>query len=116
MAGNNVPATAAFRNRNQGMNGLERSYAARLRMLMLAGEVEDYWFECVNLRIGHKCHYRPDFLVQLPSGEMQIHETKGFMMDDALVKIKAVAAKYPFRLIVVRYVRGEWTFEHIKSV
>lgn len=99
-----------------GGNATERAYAERLRLLQLGGEVAKFWFEALKLQIGSRCWYTPDFLVQLPTGELQLHEVKGFMRDDALVKLKAVAAQFPYKLIVVRKIKGAWQFEHIKPV
>ena len=42
------------------------------------------------------------------SGQIEVHEVKGFWTDDALVKIKVAAAKFPFRFIAKQYVKKEW--------
>ncbi len=78
------------------MNGTEAKYAADLEARKRAGEVEDYWFEAVTLKIADACRYTPDFLVQLPDGTIEAHEVKGFWQDDARVKIKVAAEKFPF--------------------
>jgi hypothetical protein len=36
------------------------------------------------------------------SGEMEMHEVKGFWQDDARAKIKIAADLYPFRFIAVK--------------
>ena len=38
--------------------------------------------------------YTPDFLVQTPDGTLEIHETKGWMREDANVKLKVTASLY----------------------
>jgi len=85
-----------------GMNSLERRYADHLRTLQLASEIHSYSFERHNLKLADRTYYKPDFEVMLPDGSIEFHEVKGFMMDDANVKIKVAAAQFPqyvFRLV-----------------
>lgn len=84
------------------MNKLEAAYAQHLDMLKRAGEVLWYSYESVGLRLANKTHYYPDFMVMMADGELEIHETKGFMRDDANVKIKVAAEMYPFTFKVIR--------------
>jgi hypothetical protein len=75
--------------------------------------------QCINLRLGTKCFYRPDFLVCGPNGRMQVHETKGFMRDDARVKIIAAATMYPvFDFFLIRKAKAksgtDWDIEEVK--
>ena len=109
------PQTATQRTQALGrlpkgvMNNTERAYARHLEALKFAGEILDYWFEEIKFKIGTSaCWYEPDFLVQVKGGAMEIHECKGHWQDDALVKIKALALRYPFRVIAVRLVKGNW--------
>ena len=90
------------------MNKTEAAYARVLDAEKQAGEVARWWFNAMNLRIGDNCFYQTDFLVLLTSGEMQIRETKGWMRDDALVKLRAIAAQFPFRLFVLKLKKGQW--------
>jgi hypothetical protein len=83
------------------MNNTEREYSRLLESRKCAGEVHQWWFEALNLRLGAKCFYRPDFLVQLADGRLEVHEVKGHWQDDALVKIKVAADKFPFVFIAV---------------
>ena len=85
-----------------GMNSLERRYADYLRTLQLAGEIHSFAFERHNLKLADRTYYKPDFEVMLPDGSIEFHEVKGFMMDDANVKIKVAAQQFPqyvFRLV-----------------
>ena len=91
------------------MNKTEAAYARHLEALKFSGEVLDFWFEEMKFKIGTSaCWYTPDFVVQLKSGAMEIHEVKGHFQDDALVKTKAVALRYPYRVISIKLVRGAW--------
>lgn len=84
------------------MNKTEAAYAAQLDLLLRAGEIAWYKFEGLKFRLANNTFFTPDFCIMLPSGEIQIKETKGFMQDDANVKIKCAAEIYPFRFFIVR--------------
>lgn len=84
------------------MNKTEEAYAKRLQSLQHSGEVAWYKFEGVKLRLADNTFYSPDFAVMLASGEMEMHEVKGFWQDDARAKIKIAADLYPFRFIAVK--------------
>lgn len=51
--------------------------------------------EGVTLLIGNGVRYTPDFAVFNPGGGLVLYETKGFMRDDAAVKIKVAATTFP---------------------
>jgi hypothetical protein len=52
-------------------------------------------FEAVTLKLAPDTRYTPDFMVLGTNGEIQFHEVKGFMEDDAWVKLKVAAARFP---------------------
>jgi hypothetical protein len=107
-----VAVTARGRLPAGTMNRLEAKYADHLAQRKLVGEVAWFSFEAVKLRLAAATFYSPDFLVMLADGSLEVHETKGFMRDDAAVKIKVAAQLYPFRFFLVRYNAG-W---HIREV
>lgn len=84
------------------MNKLETAYDAHLRELTHAGEILWHKFEGVKLRLADNTFLTVDFAVLPRSGVLEMHEIKGFMMEDANVKIKVAASIYPFKFIVVR--------------
>lgn len=84
------------------MNATEREYAQELEARKLAGAVAWFRFEGVKLRLADNTFYSPDFAVMLDTGEIEMHEVKGFWLDDARIKIKVAADAYPFRFIAVR--------------
>ncbi len=84
------------------MNKLEAEYAARLEGLKLAGEISDYRFECLKLRLADRTFYTPDFMVLRADGVFEVHEVKGHWEDDARVKIKVAAELYPFKFSVCK--------------
>lgn len=84
------------------MNKTEQAYAERLQLLQGTGHVAWFKFEGVKLRLADNTFYSPDFAVMLASGELEMHEVKGFWQDDARAKIKIAADLYPFRFIAVK--------------
>ena len=85
------------------LNKTEEAYRQHLELRRLAGEIAWYHFEPFALKLAPKTTYTPDFLVQLASGHLEVHEVKGFWQDDARVKIKVAASMFPvFKFIAVQ--------------
>lgn len=84
------------------MNKTEAAYAASLEARRHAGEVAWYLFEGIKYRLADNTFYTPDFAVMLADGSLEAHEVKGFWQDDARVKIKVAAERFPVRFIAVR--------------
>jgi len=104
-----LPYQALGRLKSGQMNQTERRYSDRLELLKRAGEIVWYEFEPINLRLGNNLFYSPDFMVLTKDLALQIHEVKGtYVTDDALVKIKAAAAKFPFEFIMYKYKNKTW--------
>lgn len=79
------------------MNGTEAEYAR----LFLGQRV--HGFEEITLRLGDDLRYTPDFWVLGDGDVLEFHEVKGFWRDDARVKIRAAAERYPhFRFLAFR--------------
>ena len=95
------------------MNKLEREYAGVLALRRAAGEIADFWFEGIKLKLADRTYYTPDFLVQLSAGALELHETKGHWEDDARVKVKMAAALFPFRIFAVKKQGGSWCEEEV---
>ena len=84
-----------------GRNKTEAAYAQYLDLLVKSGEIEKWRFQSLRLRLGapddgspRQSWYWPDFEILLPSGAKELHDVKGHMEDDALVKIKTAASLY----------------------
>lgn len=96
-------------------NKTEAAYEQYLEMRKKVGDVAWYRFEGIKLRLADNTFYTPDFAVMTTSGLMELHEVKGFWMDDARVKIKVAAELYPFRFLAVKAVSkkqgGGWEVE-----
>lgn len=93
------------------MNKTETAYANYLEQQKQIGEVVWYKFEGIKLRLADNTFYTPDFFVMLADQSLRCDECKGFMRDDANVKIKCAASIYPFKFVVVRKRKGGWEFE-----
>lgn len=94
--------TGRSRRKAGEMNKTEKSYSDYLFKQKVAGLILDFWYEPFSLKLAGGCFYRPDFMVLLSDLEIEIHEVKGFWEDDALVKIKVAAEKFPFRFRTVK--------------
>lgn len=93
---------AAGRLKTGQMNKSEQAYAAYLGQLQAVGGILWHKFEGMKFRLADNTFFSPDFAVMMPDGQIHIKEVKGFMMDDANVKIKVAAEQYPFRFFIVR--------------
>lgn len=94
------------------MNKTEQAYAELLAARVHLGEIVEFKFESLKLRLADRTWYTPDFSVVLAGGAREIHEVKGHWTDDARVKIKVAAELYPhYQFIAVRRVKGEWVRE-----
>jgi hypothetical protein len=83
-------------------NKTEQAYEGMLSSLQAVGDVVWFKFEGVKLRLADNTFYTPDFAVMLASGQMEMHEVKGFWQDDARAKIKIAAELYPFRFLAAK--------------
>jgi len=96
----------------------ERDYAKHLQLRKLAGEIRDWKLEPSRFLIGFDCRYKPDFQVVMNDGTIEFHEVKGFMRDDANVKLKTAATtfpQYPFILVTWDKSTG-WKLKRIKVI
>ena len=99
------------------MNRTEAAYAAVLEQQKQTGEILWFKFEGVKLRLADNTFLSPDFFVMAANGELSAHEVKGFMMDDAHVKLKVAADTYPFPFYVIRSKSkkdgGGWSIDQV---
>jgi hypothetical protein len=102
------------------MNKLESAYSDHLNRRKGLGDVFAWGFEQWKLRLADKTWYMPDYWVQLSDGTLEFHEVKATWADgkpgwteDARVKWKATAEKYPmFRFVAAWLVNNRsWEFE-----
>ncbi len=84
------------------MNKLEAKYAQHLEIRKHGGHILWYSYEAIKFKLADKTYYTPDFIVMTSTGALEAHEVKGFWEDDARVKIKCAAAKFPFAFIALK--------------
>lgn len=93
----------------KGMNGLERRWAQRLDALKRAGEIQEWRYQPITLLLGEDCRYTPDFLITNLDGSLALHETKGYMQEDARVKLHTAATLFPeFTFVKITEHAGRW--------
>jgi len=113
-----VPPTAAPKlnvkisksSEEEGLNTFEKQYLAYLRMMKYP------WIgvQALKFRLAYNTHYTPDFVFVNFNGELEAHETKGFMRDDAAVKIKVAARSFPIvKFVLVTRKNKEWIWQAI---
>lgn len=84
------------------LNKTEKAYEDMLKGMIVDGEILWYKFEGIKLRLADNTFFTPDFFVMRSSGELECIEVKGFMFDDANVKIKVAAENFPFLFKIAR--------------
>ena len=109
-------ARARPRHEPGSMNQTETAYRDHLELMKRSGEIIDYKFEAMKLRLAKKTFYTPDFLVTAADNTLELHEVKGIWEDDARVKIKVAAETFPiFRFIAIqkkaKKLGGGWKVE-----
>lgn len=93
------------------MNSTEEAYSRVLELRKATGEVADWKFHALKLRLAKATFYDTDFMVTLPTGEIEIHEVKGHMEDDAAVKFKVAQEMFPFRFLLVKKNGTGWSIK-----
>lgn len=84
------------------MNKTEAAYGLTLEALQRVGRIREYHFQGLTLKLADDCRYTPDYFVVRDDWTCELHEVKGFMRDDALVKLKVCARMYPFVVMLAR--------------
>lgn len=86
-----------------GMNKTETAFSRYLDIILLAGEIIEWRFEPIKLRLANATFYTPDFVVVLPDQSIEMIDVKGRVgsgpggwEEDARVKIKVAAETYPW--------------------
>lgn len=84
------------------MNRLEQGWELVLAERQATGRIVWFKYEAVTFKLAPDLRYTPDFLVMLPDGTLECHECKGFFAEHNKVKVKAAAAMFPFRFVLVQ--------------
>jgi hypothetical protein len=95
-------------------NKTEARYAGHLAGLQLAGRIEGYAFEPMKLRLAGRTWLKIDFAVKTGTGLILVDVKGGPLEDDAAVKLKVCAEKYPWLpLYLVYRERGAWVYRAV---
>jgi hypothetical protein len=79
------------------MNKTEAAYAELLEQQKRSGQIVDFKFHPMNIRLADRTFYEVDFLVLHADMTLAIHETKGgFTTDKGQMKIKVCAESMPW--------------------
>jgi hypothetical protein len=109
-----APSRPTVPTPDDGMNKTERAYSRRLDDLQRDGRIRRWWREPAALILAGKTRYKPDFLVELSDGRLLFVEVKGFMREDAAIKIKIAAATLPcFAFYLVYRERQSWVYRQV---
>jgi len=120
------------------MNKTEQAYAAHLAERKMLGEIHDWKFESITLKVGPDCRYTADFSVVAADMTLECHEVKGgkkakdkdghvkvnadgsfvskaFSQDASLVKVRAASTVFPWIRFCVahRLGKGPWQVEEV---
>ena len=93
-----------------GMNGMERDYAIQLDLLKSLGDVTFWAFNEVRFKLADGAWFKPDFFVIYPDGHCELHETKGFCREAAILRMKVAASRFPLRWRLVFRTENGWEF------
>jgi len=118
-------APSRIRQNSAGLNKTEQAFFDYLKTRSDPGVLRTVLPpQSITLRIANGCRYTPDFVVAyhgaLPEPvELVAYEVKGFMRDDAAVKIKVAATAFPwitFHLVTkLPGGGGGWAISEVQS-
>lgn len=89
------------------MNKTEQKMADELAIELAAGTILWWAFESITLKLAHDTRLTPDFAILWPDGSLELRDTKGFMEEDAAVKMRVAADKFwMFRFTIWEPAKG----------
>lgn len=95
---------------HDGMNKLERAF--HTAAVAYFGESR-VCREPIKLRLAGRTWYTPDFLIEF-AGRLSVWEVKGFMRDDAAVKLKVAVSRFSWlSFVLVTRPKGRWECRHV---
>jgi hypothetical protein len=108
-AGVSRPLAAPIRQKaGPRLNKLETAFLGYLKAI--CGDPGWICQQAIKLQLANGCWYTPDFIrITLKSAVATAYEVKGFMRDDANVKLKVAASLYPWiAFYLVQRKKGQW--------
>jgi hypothetical protein len=102
--------------KGDGMNKTERAFFEWLKRESYDAHVLAH---PITLRLANGVRYTPDFFTIEDGGTahpIKAYEVKGFMRDDAAVKLKVAAKAYPWiKFTLVSKYKGGWEMQEIAA-
>lgn len=101
------------------MNGTETRFAELLQARKILGEIQEWYFEAMRLKLAHDSHYTPDFVVLHNDGSLECIDTKGGGPQDpnGNTKLKVAASKHWWfrftKAVEGKRGSGVWTYTEI---
>ena len=121
-------AAPRIRQNAAGLNKTEAAFQAHLQAKCAASDPRGPRSllppQSITLRLANGCRYTPDFITVQEVAALDsagyasavcAYEVKGFMRDDAAVKLKVAAALFPWIAfhLVTRAAGGGWNVENV---
>jgi hypothetical protein len=96
------------------MSKLEIKYQQHLNELIRAGVVASFEYERNTINLAKRTTYTPDWLIQYTDGRVVYHETKGYMEEDAWIRMKIANRMQMIPIYVVTWNRAEgWVIKPV---
>lgn len=90
---------------------LEAAYDQYLAVLKHEGEILEYWYHPLTLKLPGGVRYAPDFMVWHAGGTVQIHECKGWSKNlrDGMTRLTIASGLFScWAWRLVRRTKGQW--------
>jgi hypothetical protein len=113
-----TPVRAKSREVPKAGNKTEQEYGGRLEARKRSGDIIEYAFEAVTLKLAFDLRYTPDYFVVAGDGTIEFHEVKGPQVwDDGRDKCKEAAHLFPWFVFfrADRAKDGKWTVREVKT-
>lgn len=89
-----------------GQNKTEARFDRLLEQLKRDGRILDFRWEPIKIRLAGRTWFKVDFIVQRNNLTLAAVEIKGFMRDDAAVKLKVAPEVFPFMDYYIAFADG----------
>jgi hypothetical protein len=98
------------------MNKTEEAYSIILEAKKRNGEIREYAYESLTLKLAKDTRLTVDFMVIASDDTLEMHEVKGgFVREDAWMKLKIAAQLFPFRFRLAQYKSKSWTIADVEA-
>jgi hypothetical protein len=111
------------------MNRGEAMYSQYLAIRKQAGDIQDFWFEAITLKLAHDTRLTVDFFVMGNDCTLTCVDVKGkttskrkdgsrkakaYTQEDARIKLHVAAKLFPFRFVTAYLDKGTWVEDEVK--